>query len=1115
MNPFQRARTKAGEIREQLQPGRSAQPLKASELLSRIEGVLNLGVTPVPPDYHDLGSGSAVLDRIQRFIFVSTKYAEGTDTHAGLVAHELGHWFLDPQLSPKTVADYQTVFGSAGSPAALQVEAYGARERQELQANVFAREFLLPRAVAKALAHAGKGPRQVAHELEIPLDFAQQQMLDAVLLPEAVEKPVVLHAPSPAQWKAARAPERFANVVAGPGTGKTSTLIHRVKYLVEEMKVDPRHILVLTFTNKAAFELVERLRAAGIERASDIWAGTFHAFGLEFLRKYHQHFGLKPSFAVADNLQLMQTLVSGLPRLQLNHFLRVVDPYLWLGKVVKVISRAKEEMLTAADYRKAIEDFRSDDPEVQARREDIATLFEAHTGLLRQRNSVDFVDLITEPARAIRADRAQYSELADRFQHILVDEYQDVTKAMVILLRQLAHHEAKVWVVGDVRQAIHHWRGASLYSLLRFEKQFQSADESELIGKYPLDINRRSSEEVLALVQQAGRLHALERRLPLDEVTSAVGPVGVVPMLTHCKEKKQVPGAVVDAIEALETDGVRLGEQVVLCRKGRDVDEMFTELKARNVDVVHIGELTRAPEVKVLLCVMQLLVERQPRALIGLTAIPALSMPMADIQLLLAASEQAVELQRGRWLHAPPDGLSPKALQVIEELKALLGRSTHNTNPWPFVCDLMLEHGVALPANSDTSVEAAVTRLRLWQFAYAVRNGEGDIRESRLSRFLLRFRLRERVGDSYGQRELPPEAAALNGVRLLTIHGAKGLEFEAVHVFQTDAERFGTQQRTGEWDDSNILDLLSPEMLGSTAKDYEYEQAVERNNLLYVALSRAKKHLRMYLDTQFKDSAVAPQLQDHEHYQYVYLDGRATPGRSAPPTPLVMNGSKSVEFSEFRTFYECPLQHWYNHTMRLPREQQYESGVRAQAAIMRALRAVAAGSGEQPSDLLAAEWADSKLASSAEDPGLWADAQYAMERGLAKIADLRKKGGAFFEATSMVGGLRILLPWGFRLLDAYGGSEFLVVLFSRRSYDMTTMFKPIITGLEVPGQRHLVFHSVLSDLVDDGEPAKWVEKTNGFAAAVGLLAGRNTPSEGKHCGRCSYATICPSGPQSA
>lgn len=133
------------------------------------------------------------------------------------------------------------------------------------------------------------------------------------------------------QLAAASAEERrAANVVAGPGTGKTTTLIHRVKYLVEEKHVHPSQILALTFTNKAALELVERLRSAGIPNASDIWAGTFHLFGLEFLRKYHQHFQLDSDLHVSDLMGSMIHLVKALPRVDLQHFLRVEDPYEWV-----------------------------------------------------------------------------------------------------------------------------------------------------------------------------------------------------------------------------------------------------------------------------------------------------------------------------------------------------------------------------------------------------------------------------------------------------------------------------------------------------------------------------------------------------------------------------------------------------------------------------------------------------------------------------------------------------------------------------------------------------------------------------------------------------------------
>ncbi|MBW8077120.1 MAG: AAA family ATPase, partial [Gallionella sp.] len=256
MNPFQRARDEARATREKLASGKADIAIPAKALLSAAEVTLNLAIEPVEPNYPDLGQGSAVLQREQRFIYVSKEVPMWGDKFCGLVAHELGHWFLDATKTPTTVAHLKTLFGSNGSPAVLKVEAYGARERQELQANVYARELLLPRGLARNLALGGKGPEEVSKELGIPLEFARQQMLDALLLPDVEPSVSALKPPSADQLAAARAEERAANVVAGPGTGKTSTLIHRVKYLIEEKKVDPSKILVLTFTNKAAFELV-------------------------------------------------------------------------------------------------------------------------------------------------------------------------------------------------------------------------------------------------------------------------------------------------------------------------------------------------------------------------------------------------------------------------------------------------------------------------------------------------------------------------------------------------------------------------------------------------------------------------------------------------------------------------------------------------------------------------------------------------------------------------------------------------------------------------------------------------------------------------------------------
>lgn len=309
MNPFQRARNEALATRAKLDPLHAHTPVTAKDLLQKVEAALNIAIESVPPTYPDLGGGTAVLQREQLFIYVSSEVDKWDAEFCGLVAHEIGHYFLDTTKPAMTVAHLSTLLGSAGSPAVLKVEAYGARERQELQANVFARELLLPRDVARQFALAGKGPADAATELGIPLEFVRQQMLDGLLLPNSTESTSPLSKPSSDQVAAARAEERAANVVAGPGTGKTTTLIHRVKYLLEEKHVHPSQILVLTFTNKAALELVERLRSAGIAEASDIWAGTFHSFGLEFLRKYHQHFELDSNLQVSDLMGSMTNLV--------------------------------------------------------------------------------------------------------------------------------------------------------------------------------------------------------------------------------------------------------------------------------------------------------------------------------------------------------------------------------------------------------------------------------------------------------------------------------------------------------------------------------------------------------------------------------------------------------------------------------------------------------------------------------------------------------------------------------------------------------------------------------------------------------------------------------------
>ncbi|MEM5329563.1 ATP-dependent helicase [Paraburkholderia sp. JHI2823] len=1105
MNPFERARTEANNLR-QLLLNRCTKGLPNSlELLSSVEDELELCIEKVPAAFAALGGGGAVLKRKECFIYVRNTVSD--DEYSYLVAHELGHWKLDADKPELTIADLKALMGSEGTPAAIKVEAYGARERQELQANVFARELLLPREVAASLWRQGKGPREIAHALVLPLELVRQQMLDGVLLPKAASVvPRDLPVPSEDQKVAAEARERFVNVVAGPGTGKTTTLVHRVKYLIEQQNVDPSRILVLTFTNKAAFELVERLRVAGIQRAADIWAGTFHAFGLEFLRKYHQHFGLDQDVLVADRLHEITLLVRNLPTVDLQYYLRVEDPYDWLQTVLKCIQRLKEELVSPDEYRKRLTSLGPASEELQREREDIAALYELHERLLSEARMVDFVDLVAKPALRIREDRDSVAEFANHFEHVLVDEYQDVTEAMVMLVRQLAMRAKSLWVVGDVRQAIHHWRGASVRSLMKFEQSFKGSGDTSSARKYSLDSNRRSSLEILDLFSEAGRVHTLQDELALDEMHAVNGKSAYLPQLVSCVERIDIAEAIAQEVlrQNEEGKGIAFRNQAILCKRSADIEFMSDYLRRSKIPVLHIGELAQRPEVKRLVCLMQLYCEREPRALVGLANVPGLSMPWVDIHRLLECAHGDVAWQRGRWLGKTFEGMSALGCAASENLQTLLRGFTRNTNPWQFVCDLLLERRFSVPHPDDVSLEAQTIRIALWQFAYSVRNGDGDVRQARLSRFLLREQLRQRIGETYSDRELPPEASEMDAVRLLTVHGSKGLEFTSVHVGYVDPAFFGSEPP--RWGASeSITHLVPPAVLGSSDQEFAFESAIERNNLFYVALSRAKLRLQLYESGVRKSSERLAQLRNcGVKYQLRKFNASAAaPEVKGKANTLQAQARERISLDEFEAYIRCPLQHHYRYRLGLRREQDTDISIRARWAVMATLHAIAQG-GAKPKDAFAAAWESQQLPPKTEDAALQRDAVIACQRGLNV---LRNNDGLLHESlVARIGGIEVELPWIIESL----GPEYHMIRFSSRGATATRdTLRPLLLDLVDRDSGPLVLHTLVAQKEIEVEQSKWLERTGAYKAALRFNANDRGPKPGRHCGRCAYIGLCP------
>lgn len=305
-------------------------------------------------------------------------------------------------------------------------------------------------------------------------------MLDALLLPviEAknevrVEKPLNdEHAAAADHRGEAYLLEAYL-LEAGPGTGKTQTLTARVVQLLDE-GVDPRRILVLTYSNKAAGEMAERIAAKKPDHAAAMWIGTFHAFGLDLIRRLSDEFGVFADPRLMDRVEAVELLEKEFPRLALDHYRDLYDPTRLIGDILAVISRAKDEVVGPDRYAECAETMRLDAQGVEPRHiralqaPETARIYSLYEKLKKERDALGFGDLVARPVELLEAPPEIAFALQQTYDHVLVDEYQDVNRASVRLLKALCPSGRNLWVVGDARQSIYRFRSASPVSTSRF-----------------------------------------------------------------------------------------------------------------------------------------------------------------------------------------------------------------------------------------------------------------------------------------------------------------------------------------------------------------------------------------------------------------------------------------------------------------------------------------------------------------------------------------------------------------------------------------------------------------------------------------------------------------------
>jgi len=879
-------------------------------------------LTLLPAKSVALSGARALFDEQLRAICAERVADEGEQ--AVLVVHEVAHSILHPSSAQCASDDIDGSRPVERAQLGLQrIDSYGARERRELQANVFAREFLLPRPHARRL-HVDEGltASAISELVRLPLDLVRQQLLDAVLLPtaELEKKPAAPRPaqPDPSQDTAADHRGSALLLEAGPGTGKTRTLVKRVLSLLAEGR-DPSALLVLTFSNRAAGELFDRL-ADATPSASKIWIGTFHAFGLDVVRRYHDRLGLSadpPLFDRSDAIEVLQDL---LPTLSLVHYRNLWDPLLDLKDIVNAIARAKDELVDAKRYRQLATAMLAGAHDAETREAaekcvEIADVYDRYEVALAERGAVDFGDLIMRPALLIESVASIREEIRMRHRHVLVDEYQDVNRASARLLAAVAGDGSRLWVVGDARQSIYRFRGASSENMRRFVTDYPESETSRLA------VNYRSSDEIVRTFTSFSRtMTASDGAQPLV-LTSSSGVSGQNPETRVVDAIDDEAGAIAGAIRQLEAAGVSLRTQAVLCRTNRRVNELATALTARGIPVLHLGSFFEREDVRDVLSLMSLLVERAGSGLVRVGASARYPLSLDDVALATRAlAAEARGSARENLGKVAADGrLSESGRASLERLRSDLEDFSFGSSPWVFLATLLLDKTrlVAELAVRD-DVESRMRCVALWQLLNFLREPRATAHGVPIRRVLDQVRQLVLLAEDRDLRHLPAAALHMDAVRLMTVHASKGLEFEAVHVPGLTVASFPSSNRAASFPIPDGLIETVPD--ANSTERRRTAHAEEEECLFFVALSRAKTHLRLYRarkQSNGKTRNSSPFLQSTPTIERTDGPSLAAPGTKADAIDVNWPKGQAFRAEQIELFEKCPRRFFYTHVLGL------------------------------------------------------------------------------------------------------------------------------------------------------------------------------------------------------
>ena len=562
---------------------------------------------------------------------------------------------------------------------------------------------------------------------------------------------------NPAQRSAVEHAEGPILVLAGAGSGKTRVITYRTAHLLDR-GVLPEQILVMTFTNKAASEMRQRVvEMVGPEQGKELTLSTFHAFGARMLRKFIKHLGYGPNFTILDETDRNRLLKSALDEIGLKRTGVKTD------QIIRWISQAKQKQTNPAGLREA----RYSPLLPHAQR-----VFSAYQAGLKALNAVDFDDLLLLPLQLLRDVDAVRQVIQDRFQYVMVDEYQDTNGIQLDLLRAVAG-SGNLMAVGDDDQSIYAFRGAVASNILEFEKHFPGT------RTVTLDQNYRSTSHIL---NAANAVIANNTTRHAKRLWSAAGDGQRVRFVSCANEREEASFVAAQIVEQHGDDGVAYEHFAILYRVNPQAKLFEEALRARGIPYRVLGgtALFDRAEVRDWAAYLRLLVNPDDElSLRRVINVPRRGIGTSAVQHLDRVSKaRGISLMEATRRASEIDELSPPAKTGTAQLVALLSEfrgQIHGLKGGALVepCHRYFQ-ATGLAAFIRRSEKNAALGQRRVESVTQLIEGMAEYREDTLASYLMTLTL--------DNRNIAANSKDARGVTLLTLHSSKGLEYPRVFL---------------------------------------------------------------------------------------------------------------------------------------------------------------------------------------------------------------------------------------------------------------------------------------------------------------------------------------------